>query len=67
MKGGENMERPKNFIVHDGYIGRFMYFDHGFPIYRFLGGDCVGSDTEPAFDPFEEAEKYCIEKYGHCN
>lgn len=57
----------KEYIVHDGYIGRFVYYDHGFPIYRFPGGDCVGSDSEAGFDTREEAERYAMETYGHCN
>ena len=59
--------KAKQYIVHDGYIGRLVYYDHGFPIYRFPGGDCVGSDSEAGFDTREEAEEYALKEYGHAD
>lgn len=55
----------KKYIVHDGYIGVFMYYENGFPIYKFKGGYCIGDDTAIGFDTRELAEKYALETYGH--
>ena len=51
------MKKPKKYIIHDGYIGVFIRYEHGIPIYRFPGGDCIGTETEIGFDAREEAEK----------
>lgn len=58
--------KDKKYIVHGGYIGVLVYYDHGFPIYRFKGGDCVG-DGSCGFDTREDAEKYALETYGHAD
>ncbi len=61
------MKKPKKYIIHDGYIGVFIRYEHGIPIYRFPGGDCIGTETEIGFDAREEAEKYAMERYGHAD
>ena len=61
---GDDM-KDKPYLVHGGYIGKLVYYEHGFPIYRFPGGDCVGDSTSQSFEKREEAEKYCLEHYGH--
>lgn len=58
--------KDKKYIVHDGYIGVLVGYDHGFPIYRFKGGTCVG-DSRYGFDTREAAEKYALETYGHAD
>ncbi len=57
----------KKYIIHDGYIGVFTRYEHGFPIYRFKGGECVGDSTTTGFDTRAEAEKYALETYGHAD
>lgn len=67
MKKQTNAKEVKKYIVHDGYIGTFQYFDRlGFPIYRFPGGDCVG-DSANGFDDRKSAEEYALKEYGHIN
>jgi hypothetical protein len=58
--------KDKKYIVHDGYIGTLVYYDNGFPIYRFKGGECVG-EGRFGFDTREAAEKYALETYGHAD
>lgn len=58
--------KDKKYIVHDGYIGVLVGYDHGFQIYRFKGGTCVG-DSRYGFDTREAAEKYALETYGHAD
>lgn len=39
-------EYPKYILCSNKYIGVFQYIDHGFPIYRFPGGDRIADDYE---------------------
>lgn len=43
----ENMKKlPKYVKTYDGYIGVYQYTDHGFPVYRFPGGDRIAEQWE---------------------